>query len=83
VGFQLSVAVLMFFLLACSSNNSVQSMHTPHDIMDTNCSETKIYPEIDVKHEDLVADFSNFKGTPKKFKETLENFHRRIGIKSR
>ena len=51
--------------------------------MDTNCSETKIYPEIDVKHEDLVAGFSNFKGTPKKFKETLENFHRRIGIKSR
>ena len=56
-------------------------MHTLNDIMDTNCLETKIYSKSDIKHEDLVIGFSNFKKILKKFKETPENFHRDIGIK--
>ena len=82
VGFQLSVAVIMFFLLACSSNKSVQSMRILNDIMDTNCSETKSYSKTDVKHEDLVTSFSNFKETLEKFKKTLQKIYLDIGIKS-
>ena len=74
--------VIMFLLLACSFNKSVQSMHTLNDIMDTNWSKTKSYPKIGVKHEDLIASFSNLKETLEKFKKTLENFHLDIGIKS-
>ena len=82
VGFQVSIAVIMFFLLACSSNKSVQSMRILNDIMDTNCSETKSYSKTDVKHEDLVTSFSNFKETLEKFKKTLQKNYLDIAIKS-